>query len=392
MLKEFDRVKIQAPETDREPATPGTLDATRVVIAARPGTGKTLMTVLLACLERVPFLQAMPATLEPHGPGGPDAAITVDSPAGEQIILVEAKASGQPRLARDAINQLLRERDAFPNAYGVFGAPYISPQAAQICEQEGVGYVDLAGNCLLSFGQVYIRQEGKSNPFARKRDLRSLYSPKAERVLRVLLNDRRKTWKLEALAREAGVSLGQAHNVKKLLADREWIRTGPDGLWLREPEQLLREWADNYRDDRSRVHGFYSMKSPSEIEAELREFSAIEGVRFALTGFSGAARLAPFVRYQRAAAYVQGSIDSIARGMGAKEVTSGANLSLIEPYDEGVFYGARDIDGERVAAPIQIYLDLCAIRGRGEEAAQALLEQVIRPQWQAVDPNTTIHS
>jgi len=47
----------------------------------------------------------------------------------------------------------------------------------------------------------------------------------------------------------------------------------------------------------------------------------------------------------------------------------------------GVFYGSRVIDGIRVASPIQIYLDLFGFRGRGEEADNALLDQVIRPTW-----------
>ena len=47
-------------------------------------------------------------------------------------IVVDAKVNGQPRLAREAINQLLRFRSAFPEAYGVFIAPYISPESAEI--------------------------------------------------------------------------------------------------------------------------------------------------------------------------------------------------------------------------------------------------------------------
>jgi hypothetical protein len=66
-------------------------------------------------------------------------------------------------------------------------APYISPVSAEICRKEGVGYLDLAGNCRLSFENVFIRREGIHNPFAVKRDLRSLYAAKSARVLRVLL-------------------------------------------------------------------------------------------------------------------------------------------------------------------------------------------------------------
>jgi len=57
-------------------------------------------------------------------------------------------------------------------------------------------------------------------------------------------------------------------------------------------------------------------------------------------------------------------------------------VSLLTPYDEGVFYATRDCEGIRVVSPIQLYLDLHGFRGRGEEAAKVLLEEVITPQWQ----------
>ena len=95
-----------------------------------------------------------------------------------------------------------------------------------------MGYVDLAGNCHLAFGQVFIRKECRSNPYVQRRDPRSLYSPKAERVLRVLLSNPNRAWKTEALSAEARVSLGQVANVKRLLADREWIQVGTEGFRL----------------------------------------------------------------------------------------------------------------------------------------------------------------
>jgi hypothetical protein len=87
------------------------------------------------------------------------------------------------------------------------------------------------------------------------------------------------------------------------------------------------------------------------------------------------------VRYQRATAYVSGRIDEVARRMGLKRVTSGANISLIEPYDEGVFLGVQCVDGIRIVSAIQAYLDLLNFHGRGEEAAEAILDEVIKPTW-----------
>ena len=340
---------------------------------------------LLAYLEDISFVQDVETvnqvTEQLSGASRPDSLIKLVLSEGEQILLLVVKNSGQPRLAREAANHIFRYREAYPDAYGVFVAPYISPRADAICREEGIGYIDLAGNCRLSFGQVYIKREGQPNPFIHKRDLRSLYSPKAERVLRVLLVNPERRWKIQVLADEAGVSLGHVYNIKKLLADREWLRTELDGFVLSEPDQALIEWAQNYKYRRNQARDFYSLKSIGEIEAEVGHICQREKIPYALTGFSGAARLAPFVHYQRVTAYVTKDLEKVSARLDLKQVSSGANVSLLIPYDDGVLYNARDVDGIQVSTPVQVYLDLQNLGGRNQEAAQFLLEQVIQPTW-----------
>jgi hypothetical protein len=233
----------------------------------------------------------------------------------------------------------------------------------------------------LSFGQIYIHKEGRPNPFTRQRYLRSLYYPKAERVLRVLLMSGPRDWKIEELARAADVSLGLVANVKRRLADREWIESRKIGFSLTDPFALLDEWSQNYNYRRNQVTNLYSMKSVADFEYELAEVCQSERIPFGFTGLSGAARFAPVVRYQRAMAYVSGDIQYLTSRLGIKPVSSGANVTLLKPYDEGVFYGLREPGGSSVVSVVQIYLDLIGYRGRGQEAAEALRERVIRKLW-----------
>lgn len=107
-------------------------------------------------------------------------------------LLIETSPSGQPKQARQAINWLLRLTSQEPDLYPVFIAPYISPAAAELCKEHGIGYADLAGNCRFAFDGVYIFREGRPNPFVSKRRLKSLYQPAAARVLRVLLANPKK--------------------------------------------------------------------------------------------------------------------------------------------------------------------------------------------------------
>ncbi len=337
-------------------------------------------------LREVPFLAQSGLRPEP-GPRDSrvDFAVSVRPDGLDRRLLCQIKTSGQPKIARQACLELVDYARSDKKAYPVFIAPYISPAAAAICDQYDVGYLDFAGNCRLAFDKVYIRREGFPNPAVERRDLRSLYSPKAERILRVLLAAGKRTWRTQELADEAGVSLGQVANVKKLLADREWIDVQPAGFGLRTLETavlpLLQEWTANYRASRNSAREFYSLKSISEIEANLSEAGREPAARVAFTGFSGAARLAPAVRYSRVTAYAGGDVDGLASRLDLKAVSSGANVTLLDPYDEGVFYGARELEGAPIVSPVQIYLDLMQTKGRGEEAASAILEEAIKPPW-----------
>ena len=331
------------------------------------------------CLEEIPFLQLMNVS-SAENMQGPDFRMDIRVRNRPLTILAEYKTSGQPRLAREAALQIKDWLAAGRGDYGVLTAPYISPEAAALCKAAGIGYLDLAGNCLLSFETIYVQREGKPNSSIQRRDLRSLYSPKAERILRVLLSRPQQSWKTEALAETARVSFGQVANVKKFLEDREWLAPNGGGIRLNNPGAVLDEWAAQYRFSRNQVVDYYALAEVAECEYQLAEACQRQGMRYALTAFSGAARLAPAVRYQRAVVYVDGDLDLLTNSLGWKPVTSGANISLLVPYDEGVFFDSREMDGTQLVTPVQIYLDLQNYRNRGQEAAQAI-RKGIEQSW-----------
>lgn len=331
------------------------------------------------CLIEIPFLQLMNTSMVKERTE-PDLLVDIRVRNRPLTLLAEYKSSGQPRLAREAALQIKEYLARGLGDYGIFTAPYISPEAAVVCKEAGIGYLDLVGNCLLSFKTIFIQREGKPNSNLKRRELRSLYSSKAERILRVLLTQPQTGWKTENLAEAAQVSFGQVSNVKKFLADREWLTGKENGIRLSNPKTVLDEWTMQYRFGRNRVVDYYALNEVNECEYQLAEACQRQKVRYALTAFSGAARLAPAVRYQRAMAYVDGDLDSLTDSLGWKQVSSGPNVSLLVPYDEGVFFERRKIDGITIATPVQIYLDLQSQRGRGQEAAEAI-RKVVEQTW-----------
>jgi len=291
------------------------------------------------------------------------------------------KATGEPRALRGAIQQLQTALTKRPRQYGVLAAPYVGPRGRAACRDAGVGYLDLAGNCRLVFDQVFIERLGAPNPRVERRPLRSIFAPRASRVLRVLFSEPRRAWQVQELARQARVSLGLAFKVKQRLLDLEYAREAEAGIQLTRPEDLLRDWATAGLPRQWEQLDCYAPGEPAEVEAALGATCRARTLRFAFTLFSGAARVAPFARYTRSAAYVDGDLAAVAGGLGWKPVPSGANVTLLGAPDEGVWYGLQQMGEEPVVSDVQLYLDLAGTKGRADEAASFVLEQRLRPRW-----------
>lgn len=339
-------------------------------------------TALLSCLSEIPFLKVVDV-YEEYRDSDIQTGLSakIEFPEGVKHLIAEVKGSGQPRLAREAVNQMLRYKGRVSDVYFIFMAPYISPKAAEICRSEGIGYIDFSGNCLLYFDKIFIQKKDYPNQFRQKRELKSLYSPKAERILRVLLSNPGKSWKIKELADESVVSLGQASNVKKILQDRELLSGKRGGFSLEQPASLLQEWAENYDYRKNQIQEFYSLMSAIDMEKVFAAYCNKNKIQYALTGFSGAARIAPAVRYAKAMVYASDIAEAAFSDLSLKAVKSGGNLLLFTPYDDGVFYGSTRIDDILVVSKIQLYLDLQGFRGRGEEAAAVLFNRIIEKAW-----------
>ncbi len=333
-------------------------------------------------LSGVPFLKNAIVKNQPLLGPSYTADVIYSIPEFNYQFVLEAKSSGQPRYARDAANELLLIQKNNPERYGVLVAPFISKEAAKICEDANIGYLDLSGNCRLAFRNIFIEKICQSNKFTAKRELASLYSPKSERILRVLVTYPYQPWRTVELAQKAKVSIGLISYVKKQLEDREWIQTGEDGFSLKQPEALLEEWSKNYSYKKNEITDCYTLSSPVDLERTVKNFSSANSeINYALTGFSAASYYAPMVRNQRSMIYLSDISDFVIQKLNLKPVTSGANVSLLKPYDNGVFWNSQEANGFLVVSPIQAYLDLKNYRGRGEEAADAIYKEVIQKQW-----------
>jgi hypothetical protein len=300
----------------------------------------------------------------------------------EFLLFFHIKSIGQPRYIRMAVNELKDILAGKAKSYGIVGAPYLSEESAKICKEGGVGFIDLGGNCFIQVNGIYIDIQGRPNPFPNTRPLKSFFTQKSSRVIRVLLCRAKKDWYVRDLAKEAKVSIGQASNIKQKLMAHEFVKVGENKTFrLLNPETLLEKWTQDYTFRQNKMTHYYSFDEIRDIENKLANYCESQHIQYGFTLTSGAALIAPSLRYNRVFAYFTGAVEDIARQLGWKEVASGPNISLLQPYDQGVLYGVQDVKGLKVVSDIQLYLDLINYKERGEEAAKFLLEHRLRQQW-----------
>ena len=293
------------------------------------------------------------------------------------VLAVEGKRLGQPREVRAGVLKLKHFLEHLPKStpcYGLLAAPFISEVSARICEEAGLGYADLAGNARLSFDQVFIETRAAENPFRERRELRSLFAPKAARLLRVLLQGPLRPWKVVDLAREARVSFGWVSAVRQQLLAREWAVDEPGGLRVTKPGSLLDAWVKGDEWARRTRTREYSVLSGDPIRLAEKLRDVLGGKPHAFTQWFAGWLRHPYTIPVVVTAYVTAFPEEplLADKLLARRVSSSGALRLVVPKDDGVLHPAQAAHGFNLVSDAQIYLDLQHAGLRGEEQAAEL--------------------
>ena len=128
--------------------------------------------------------------------------------------------------------QLLEKREIEKRDY-ILVSPYISERTAQICEKNGVGYFDYAGNCWFVGHSIYLSERGNKNwsPEISKAST-SIFERSAvvsSMILRELFADISKLWRLRHLSEVVECSIGQVSKVMDFLIKNVWEEKSAEG-------------------------------------------------------------------------------------------------------------------------------------------------------------------
>lgn len=336
---------------------------------------------LRRALEKVPVLQI--EGIEPEAVSGdwePDLIARLLVNGQRHLLICEYKSNGQPRYARSALLELRNYiAQRAPEATPVFIAPYISPAVRRLCEEKDVSYLDLEGNTRIAFGGVFIERMVADKPVAEQRELKSLFRPKSAQVLRVMLREPGRAWRVTELSTISGVSLGHVSNVRTGLINREWARASEDGLVLSEPDALLDAWRDSYTAPAGERLRFYTHLHGSTFEDAARTALRADEAprRAAFASFSAAQWLSPYGR--TGTHYFFADEDGLRKLQAALKLapaTKGENVVITVPKDTGLFADTIEpAPGAVCTSLVQTYLDLTIAGERGAEAADHLRKE-----------------
>lgn len=315
----------------------------------------------------------------------PDFAVHLNYNGQRRVLAVEVKSSGQPRHVKSALFQLQRYvAGQKATVIPVFVAPYLSEDARSLCTESKVGFLDFQGNSFVRFPGFLLRREVADRPPVERRELRALFKPKSAQMMRTMLRDPARAWKVAELSEASLVSLGHVSNVRKSLLDRGWAEVSDEGIFLSNPNALLDAWREEYVPPAGARRGFYTTLHGSAFDSALREHGdalAADGLAI-LSSFSAANWLAPYARTGTHYLYAdQEGVARLREFLKLTMPTRGENVVITELDDIGPFHDSvSPTVGIHCTSPVQTYLDLWASGERGREAAEHL--RLERLQWQ----------
>lgn len=347
----------------------------------RPPTERELVSVLDELLsERLPSQWRVDVAREPLLPSGarPDAVVRVVGPDGSEAhLVVEAKRRLDGSQVAEAANQIalyLRTlRDEGRQACGVVMAPWMSEVTRRRLQELGLGYLDATGNVRIVCDRpaLFIEGEGaRRSPWPDSKRKQSLKGPAAGRAVRALV-DFVPPYGIRELATAADVSPSTLSRVVSLLEREGLLERSPRGpVETVDWEGTLRRWAEDYEvADPRRTATFLDPRGGDTTVNTLRATPS----RYAVTGTLAVPEEA-VVSPPRLAMVYTDDFATLASTLGLRATDTGANVLLLEPFDDVVYDRMTSRRGVNAVAPSQLAADLLTGPGRSPTEGEELLE------------------
>jgi hypothetical protein len=347
--------------------------------------------------ERLPERwEAERASLQEPGPGGSlsqDAVLHIRSPNRTiGTLAVEARSSLEPRAAAQLLPGLAQTLRSLAGSIPVLVvAPWLSARTREVLGAQGINYIDLTGNALVSLSNpgLFISSGGAArNPQPEPRGRALVRGPRAARLIR-LLSDVRPPYGVGELARAAQLTPGYVSRLLDSL-DREALveRARKGAIESVDVSGLLRRWSESYDVlQANRAFTFLAPNGAGDALQRLAMAPAADG-RPLITGSFAAVRLAPVAAPASLFVYSENPA-ALGRELGLLPADEGANVVLLAPFDSVVWQRSTREKDLCYACPSQVAVDCLTGTGRMPSEGEAVLDWMLANEsswrWQSLD-------
>lgn len=196
-----------------------------------------------------------------------------------------------------------------------------------------------------------------------------------EQVIRVLLN--KKNIKLRELSKEANVPLGVTVKNTNALEKSKYIDKKVN-IYVTNPNKLLKAWAYTTSVREMEKVEFSAAERPQFIIKKIANILSKNNIKYAFTLFSALEILSPYVTPAETHIYILEKDQEKVKDLFEKESILPAQKGNVVCFlvDDNYFYNVQNIQGFNIVSISQLYVDLFSYGGRGEDAAQHLLEVI----------------
>lgn len=321
-----------------------------------------------------------------------DSRISLEGPHGSSTAIVfEERDSLTPR---DVVS-LLSPRIQTARSMGGYlpflvVAPWLSKRTQNLLAGQGLSYIDLTGNALLRIDNppFYLQTSGADrNPNPQERGPAQLRGPRAARLIRTLI-DVRPPYGVSELAKATGLAPGYVSRLLDTLYREALLeRPARGAVESVDIAGLIRRWASSYSVFRS--NEALSLIDPAGPRSFLEKLATSQPseARLAVTGsFAASAMVTPVAPPSLLLAYAERP-EKLAQEHGLLRSEEGANVVLLEPFDEVVWQRTSVHDRLLYAAPSQVVVDCLTGNGRMPQEGEALLEWMVTNEgsWREQD-------
>lgn len=305
------------------------------------------------CVERLrelPFVDD--AKLVAAAPDKKDR-LRIITPTTATEYAVETKRS---HLTRTMVEGLLAQAKRRGPRPWILLAPHVGRPLARYLDEQGVNFVDLAGNCRLQVGRHHLAKIEGRPPVRRPRQGRGVGAPGYQVLFALLVRPVLLDAPIRTLATAAGVARATAADRLARLRDEGLVHRTQEGQRLTEPRRLLDLWLKGYETlvrPKLLIGRYRAPETDPEALERRIEQALDDDVAWAFGGGAAAYRLTGYYRGPETVVHVQEGTFDLTRRLRLLSAEDGPLILLRAPGPIAFEAGER-----HTVAPLLVYTEL----------------------------------